>query len=839
MTLQGLVNKTQPRIYVGASTDLWLEQLDASTNPVTDPLTLVTKYASEISGIVIYDETLMDTLNLATTIAGVEGGIVSSPELAPTLTAAPYSLPVIADLRTNHFATNVDVYQYELDNYASKTTHRLIVGLEPTFQGQLRDYAVATQAMVTWLDPTVTAEASLLGQFLSLLSPTSPYVGWTPNEPAGVSKAANYGVPVYAADWSTNLTVLGGTPRGSTPAQVPPPPPLENKVYVAIFMSDGDNLQEDEGLIPLKWAESQRGSVPISWTIDPALVDVAPIILRYFQRTATVNDLLVSGPSGLGYTYPAAWPSTATFNEYAQVSGSYMSAAGLSVATVWNNGADLSAANAQSYASNIPNLLGLTMQSSSTALEYIGNGIPVMEMSVSYASDATDLETGINSVLGSFDNTAPVFAAVQGDMNMSTIDPAAFAAVEQYYATNTHVVFVRGDHFFQLLARAHTGSAHKVWSGDFNGDGKTDALFYYQGDGNWWLGLSNGSTLTWSNAGNMAAQFSDYQNLLTSSYAFYTGDFNGDGKEDMMLYAASTATLWFGLSNGATLTWTSANTSTGFGNLLDGKHDIHVGDYNGDGKTDVAFYSSPDGNWWIGLSNGTTITWSGAGNTSGFGNLLDGSHAIYDGDFNGDGKADFLFFYNGDQSLWQGLSSGTSLTWSNVGSESGFGNLIDGGHHMVAGDFNGDHLTDLLFYYNGDGNWWLGLSTGTGFNWGTAANTPTTTNLVDWNHHIYTLDVNGDGKLDVATYDSNSGDWEVGISNGQALAWDSAGNTSNFGDLADPSRLLFFGDYAGTGMHEPLFYSSSDGNWWMSVSSGTAFTWHLAGNTSGFGNLAQ
>jgi hypothetical protein len=81
-TLEGLVNRTQPRIYLAAGAgDIWLPKLDASTNSVADPMTLVTKYASEISGIVIYDETLMDTLNLATTIAGVEGGIVSPPSL--------------------------------------------------------------------------------------------------------------------------------------------------------------------------------------------------------------------------------------------------------------------------------------------------------------------------------------------------------------------------------------------------------------------------------------------------------------------------------------------------------------------------------------------------------------------------------------------------------------------------------------------------------------------------------------------------------------------------------------------------------------------------------------
>ena len=49
-------------------------------------------------------------------------------------------------------------------------------------------------------------------------------------------------------------------------------------------------------------------------------VDVAPVILRWFQTTATQNDVLVSGPSGLGYTYPAAWPA-GKFDTFATISG--------------------------------------------------------------------------------------------------------------------------------------------------------------------------------------------------------------------------------------------------------------------------------------------------------------------------------------------------------------------------------------------------------------------------------------------------------------------------------------------------------------------------------------
>jgi hypothetical protein len=40
------------------------------------------------------------------------------------------------------------------------------------------------------------------------------------------------------------------------------------------------------------------------------------------------------------------------------------------------------------------------------------------------------------------------------------------------------------------------------WVSDFNGGGKADVLFYFSGDGNWWIGSFNGNTLGWTLAGN-------------------------------------------------------------------------------------------------------------------------------------------------------------------------------------------------------------------------------------------------------------------------------------------------------------------------------------------------
>ena len=47
-----------------------------------------------------------------------------------------------------------------------------------------------------------------------------------------------------------------------------------------------------------------------------------------------------------------------------------------------------------------------------------------------------------------------------------------------------------------------------------------------------------------------------------------------------------------------------------------------------------------------------------------------------------------------------------------AGNTAGYGNLADGAHPSWVGDFTGSGKTEVLFNYVGDGNWWLGTFTG-------------------------------------------------------------------------------------------------------------------------------
>ncbi|KAF7198333.1 hypothetical protein HII31_00072 [Pseudocercospora fuligena] len=184
-----------------------------------------------------------------------------------------------------------------------------------------RDYITATSAPCIWLDPNNKDEVSLLHEILDLLDSNSAYMGWFPNgdEMSGVTQTAQNSVYVVAADNFFNGSLMSGLKKlfweltqrvghKAEPYEASPPQSIENKIHISLTWTEGDNIQYMQHRMRLLWDDTSRGKVPMSWTINPLIIDIAPNILIYFQATATENDSFVIGPSGAGYTFPINWP---------------------------------------------------------------------------------------------------------------------------------------------------------------------------------------------------------------------------------------------------------------------------------------------------------------------------------------------------------------------------------------------------------------------------------------------------------------------------------------------------------------------------------------------------
>jgi hypothetical protein len=450
-SLQGIVNRTQPRIYLfqnGDGTDQsWLQTTAVPNTVTTDPLSLIAKYSADAAGAVIYDPTLPDTANVATSLAGVMGGVIATADLA-----SQYSLPILADLR-GQFATKLDAYNWLIDNYWTQLTPRMLTAISPT-TSNLRDYIVATKSLVFWLDPEVPDEATLFAQILQKVAPDTPYMGWFVggHESSGVTLCSQNGVVVGAADFLDNATVLGGVPATISQSQPPATTPkLEKKIYLTFTFSDGDNLQYDQHRLRTIWDDPNRGAVPLNWTISPLLLDAAPIMLHYYQSTQTPNDLLIAGPSGAGYTYPGDWPSAA-LSAFTKQTGDYMARAGLTLIDALNltsqgSNAKLTNRVAHDY-SRDAHPLGIlcNWQLDSSTLQKTA-GLPIM--SQAFIVSVGQGKSTASRIGASWSGHHALFAAILVDSwNMTPTDVNTVAA-----SLGSQFEIVRGDVFFDLLRK--------------------------------------------------------------------------------------------------------------------------------------------------------------------------------------------------------------------------------------------------------------------------------------------------------------------------------------------------------------------------------------------------
>ena len=366
-TLAGLLNQQQPRVYLLDSddADYWLKtalghvpstRAEAPVNAVLD--TMIAKYRERIQGIIIYDPAVIDSVNVATTLAGLRGGFVVSPQVAATLQSGPHPLPLLENLSSYGWKDNLQVYRWAIEHVLPQASKQLVAGLDPRGAGALRSFLVATGAFVYWLDSRhiiphllhgLQSEHGMMQRIFQSYAPGTPHLGWFIDEGTGTSLASQNALPVLASDHFFNLEVWaasGQAATGASPTELDELSPLisipagkddllsaATKVYVAFTFSDGDNLQYDQHRLQRLWRDPARGSMPLGWTISPALVQAAPAILAYYQQTATANDEFIAGPSGAGYIYPSQWPA-GQLPAFLELTGSLMRQMNLSALQV-------------------------------------------------------------------------------------------------------------------------------------------------------------------------------------------------------------------------------------------------------------------------------------------------------------------------------------------------------------------------------------------------------------------------------------------------------------------------------------------------------------------------
>ncbi|GAB3690240.1 hypothetical protein GCM10027592_07370 [Spirosoma flavus] len=351
--------------------------------------------------------------------------------------------------------------------------------------------------------------------------------------------------------------------------------------------------------------------------------------------------------------------------------------------------------------------------------------------------------------------------------------PDLFMAQREHIYTRWALIFLfliglssrAGAQCFQpTITYPSLGGPVSVATGDFNGDGKVDLVTASLNNNNVSVRLGDG-------LGNFGAPttFTASSNPLWVA----VGDFNNDGKADLVTANVTSNNVSVLLGTGTGSFGPQTTFSMGGDPSL-----VVVGDFNSDGQADIAVANSSTGSVTVRLGTGTGSF--GALTTYPMGN----GPSLAIADFNGDGKIDLVTANGGNNNVAVRLGDGSG----------GFGaqtNFAAGSSpsSVAVGDVNGDGKVDLVVANYTTNNVSVLLGTGAG-----GFGSPVSYAVGNNPRSVAVGDINGDGKADLAVANYNSNNVSVLLGNGTGSFSPQATFT-----VGNTPRSVVMGDFNGDG----------------------------------------
>ncbi len=248
----------------------------------------------------------------------------------------------------------------------------------------------------------------------------------------------------------------------------------------------------------------------------------------------------------------------------------------------------------------------------------------------------------------------------------------------------------------------------RVVCGRFGQDGKNKILVWKKGDSRWHM---YGYTAAWYSPRKIKA-FA-HEGVLIRGWAPEDGavllaaDFNGDGRDDLLVFSPGSGTFRLILNEGDGLVPPGREVLTLAGT---GPLQPMAGDFNGDGLADLAVYDRENNRIGVAHSTGSglsQIAWQRVDLLKG------GDQKLVTGDFNGDLRSDIAVINAAEgecRVLLAGQSGGFTASkqpWLDHW-------WAGGGWEPFSSDVNGDGRSDLVVYSR-MGHWQVALSDGKAF----------------------------------------------------------------------------------------------------------------------------
>ncbi|HEX9235427.1 MAG TPA: FG-GAP-like repeat-containing protein, partial [Actinomycetota bacterium] len=331
---------------------------------------------------------------------------------------------------------------------------------------------------------------------------------------------------------------------------------------------------------------------------------------------------------------------------------------------------------------------------------------------------------------------------------------------------------------------------------------------------------NTGTALTWSTSlaagsykfkvtANPSATVSECRPFWVDDFCsgpFLTGDFNGDGLTDRLCVSGGVVRVSLATPTGfaAPTQWLSQSLAQPM-----------VGDFDGDGRSDIATYDSSTGVFSVALALSSGSGFGALGNwgtaNAGY-NCTNGAAGT--GDFNGDGRTDVFCKAGATLGLQVGISNGTNaFTFSSFGTPT-----CDAGERVGTLDMNGDGKDDWYCIGIPNGLFRVFPSTGTSLG---AAVTAADASFCTLDNYVI-ADLNGDGKTDLSCTSNGN----VALSTGNAYLLQTASGRWCIG-----STNVFAADLDGDGIPEIVCNNPGAGTnditvrKWQGASLGPEQTW--------------
>jgi FG-GAP-like repeat/Bacterial Ig-like domain (group 3)/FG-GAP repeat len=301
------------------------------------------------------------------------------------------------------------------------------------------------------------------------------------------------------------------------------------------------------------------------------------------------------------------------------------------------------------------------------------------------------------------------------------------------------VLLGNGDGTFTAAPYPSSELPGAIAVGDFNGDGILDlavAPVLDEGNSEVLLGKGDGTFTIAKGSFGIA-------NGTSTSNSIAVGDFNGDGNLDLVETCASVddqpcnlLLIQFGNGDGAFM---QSSGIPGIPLDFSGYQSVAVGDFNGDGKPDLAVTNSGANGVNVFLNSESGFSAMAASPATG-----DSPTSVAAVDFNGDGKLDLAVTNSGSNNVTILLGNGDGTFTLAASPSTGLAP-----NSLVVGDFNGDGVPDLAVANAGSSNVTILLGNGDGTFTAAASPAPDTGST-----SVASADFNGDGKEDLVVTNS-------------------------------------------------------------------------------------